>query len=134
MVFPLSKLIFIYRPLVYLDDISSIQTYIHLPNSRLPRWYFLYLNLYSFTQQSSTSVVFPLYKLIFIYPTVVYLGGISSIQTYIHLPNSRLPRWYFLYLNLYSFTQQSSTSVVFPLSKLIFIYPTVVYLGGISSI
>ena len=134
MIFPLSKLIFIYPTVVYLDGISSIQTYIHLPNSRLPRWYFLYLNLYSFSDYLSTSMIFPLSKLIFIYPTVVYLDGISSIQTYIHLPNSRLPRWYFLYLNLYSFTQQSSTSMVFPLSKLIFIYPTVVYLDGISSI
>ena len=159
MVFPLSKLIFIYRPFVYLGGISSFQTYIYLPTICLPRWYFLYTNLnsftdllsfsvvfplsktnnhlpkiclhlwyflypnlYSFSNHLSTLVVFPLSKLIFIYQPLVSLDGISSFQTYIYLPTICLPRWYFLCPNLYSFTQQSSTSVVFPLSKNIFIY------------
>ena len=140
MVFPLSKLIFIYQPIVSLDGISSFQTYIYLPTICLPRWYFLCPNLYSFTQQSSTSVVFPLSKPLFIYrpliyldgssstqtyinlPTTVSLDGSSSTQTYIILPTTCLPRWYFLYLNLYSFTNHLSTSMVFPLSKNIFIY------------
>ena len=122
MVVPLFKLIFIYQPLIYLDGISSIQTYIHLPTTYLPRWYFLYSNLYSFTNHLSTSMVFPLSKLIFIYQPLISLGGISSIQTYIHSPTTYIPRWYFLYPNLYSFTNHLSTSMVFPLSKNIFIY------------
>ena len=133
MVFPLSKLIFICRPLFYLDGISSIQTYIHLPTTYLPRWYFLYPNLYSFVDHYSTSMVFPLSKLIFIYLPLISLDGISSIQTYIHLPTTCLPRWYFLYPNLYSFTYHLSTSMVFPLPKLIFIYLPLIYLDGIFS-
>ena len=170
MVVPLPKLIFIYQPLislggissiqtyihlpttVYLDGISCIQTYIILPTTCLPRWYFLYLNLYSFTNHLSPlmvvplpklifiyrplspSEVFPLFKLIFIYQPLIYLDGISSIQTYIHLPTTYLPRWYFLYSNLYSFTNHLSTSMVFPVSKLILFYQPLVYLDGISSI
>ena len=106
MVVPLFKLIFIYQPLIYLDGISSIQTYIHLPTTYLPRWYFLYSNLYSFTNHLSTSMVFPLSKnifiyrllsplmvvplpkLILIYQPLIYLDGISSIQTYINLPTT----------------------------------------------
>ena len=140
MVFPVSKLILFYQQLVYLDGISSTQTYINLPTTVslggisstqtyinlpttcLPRWYSLYPNLYSFTNHLSTSMVFPLSKLIFIYQPLISLGGISSFQTYIHLPTTCLPRWYFLYPNLYYFTNHLSTSMVFPLSKLILIY------------
>ena len=188
MVFPVSKLILFYQPLVYLDGISSIQTYIHLPTTYLPRWYFLYSNLYSFTNHLYPSMVFPLPKLILIYrplsplmvvplpkliliyrplsplmvfpvsklilfyQPLVYLDGISSIQTYIHLPTTYLPQWYFLYQKIYSFTIHLSTLMVFPLpkhifiyrplppsevfrvSKLIFIYQPLIYLDGISSI
>ena len=153
MVFPLFKLIFIYQPLVYLDGISSIKTYFHLPTTALsplmvvplPKLIFIYRPL-------PPSMVFLVSKLIFIYQPLIYLDGISSIQTYIHLPTTYLPRWYFLYSNLYSFTNHLYPSMVFPLpkhifiyrplppsmvfpvSKLILFYQPLVYLDGISSI